>query len=189
MYTANHGFVGGSRLVWQLWYLVLIQMLITHPVLLLSLEMLLALDKNVIFNVRNSRYAIGCPGMDVLSFVLRLKMYATSRVSIITLLTFWAWCSNKAHTLHSKMKSNMLSPKFAIDCVIIWGLVCVYLWKYCVHSIVCYCYHAKFATGVCMTIWALKPNSRKRGSRCSTFSFWYPNENLLQLYKSCLLKV
>ena len=65
------------------------------------------------------------------------------------------------------------------------GKLCVYLIIHCWH-------HAKFATGCWTTIWVLKQIERRvwlRWVKVPSLVIWYPDENLLLLYKSYLFKV
>ena len=47
----------------------------------------------------------------------------------------------------------------------------------------------KYATGRRITIWALKQNGIKMSLKVQYHVIWYPKENLLHLYKSCLHKI
>ena len=55
-------------------------------------------------------------------------------------------------------------------------------------SMIRYWHHVKFATAGRIPIWALHQNGRNVRRKVHYFANWYSIENLLYLYRSCLLK-
>ena len=64
-----------------------------------------------------------------------------------------------------------------------------HVWEFCMHSMIRYWHHAQCGIGRQISIWALKQNGRTVWLKVSYFVIWYHMENLLHLYKPCLLKL
>ena len=63
------------------------------------------------------------------------------------------------------------------------------VWEISVCLIIRCWFHAKFASGRLMTIWALKQNGRTVWRNMQYLAIWYHMDNLLHFDKPCFLKL